>query len=174
MQYCQDYDERYVSVYDDAMGYPAGRIIWADKLQPYIKNRHVFVCPSNSNASDAPYTAVTVIPDSLQRVRYGMPMVHVFPEGWNSPASMASFEAPSETVAIIESSNGWFTHYCPRHAVGSLQTDANGNTYIQGTYTTVWPMHMDGLNVAFCDGHVKWEKITNLSNSNRRYLWDRN
>ncbi len=177
MQYVQDYDERYPSVYDDARGYPAGRLIWADKIMPYVKNRKVFVCPSNTAASDAPVTAVTVIPDSIQGTKYQMPMTHVFPEGWTTSRAMAEMVASSETVCLLESDAHWYHHYCPRHPSGAMGvlTNANGVTYINGSNGEhTWPMHMEGLNVAFCDGHVKWEKITNLADPSRRYLWDYN
>ena len=177
MQYCQDYDEKYVSIYDDGLGYAAGgRVIWADKLQPYIKNRAVFVCPSNSNASDA-NRGGALNPTSLQGTRYQMPMTHVFPEGWTSPVAMCDFAAPAETVCILESSNAWWQHYCPRHLsspMGVLTDTTTGLTYINGSLNErTWPLHSEGLNVAFCDGHVKFEKITNLADPNRRYLWDR-
>lgn len=44
-----DQDGCFPSVYDDSLGYPAGRIIWADKIMPYIKNRDIFACPGGPN-----------------------------------------------------------------------------------------------------------------------------
>jgi len=176
MMYVQDYDERFVSVYDDGNGYPAGRIIWADKIFPYVKNRQVFVCPS-SNASADPVPGYW--PNNLQGTRYQMPMMHVFPEGWQNPVSMADFTAPAETVMLLESDNAWWTHYCACHA-GSVQT-SGGIQYLQGPppggsccSERTWPWHNGGLNVAFCDGHVKWMTVTALADKSKTYLWDRN
>ena len=170
MMYVQDYDEMYVSVYDDGNGYPAGRIIWADKIQPYIKNRQLFACPSQS--IDITSQLGGLWPGSLQNTRYQMPMTHVFPEGWQAPASMSSFTAPSEPAMILESSNAWWQHYCARHGVGSIV--AGPPPYLNGVLNeTTYGIHNDGLNVAFCDGHVKWMKVTALADPSQTYLWDR-
>src|SRR5437867_4368054 len=42
--YAQDADGAFPSVYDDVSFKPQ-RIIWADKIRPYIKNRDIFACP---------------------------------------------------------------------------------------------------------------------------------
>ncbi|MFA4017004.1 MAG: hypothetical protein RUDDFDWM_002116 [Candidatus Fervidibacterota bacterium] len=177
LMYAQDYDERFVSCYDDGNGYPAGRIIWADKILPYVKNRQIFVCPS-SNASADPVPGGW--PNNLQRTRYQMPMFHVFPEGWMNPVSMAAFVSPAETVMLLESNNAWWTHYCARHGCGEVRVSGGIHYLYGGTGTctccgeTTWPWHNDGLNVAFCDGHVKWMKVTALADPTKPCLWDRN
>lgn len=173
MQYLQDYDERYFAVYDDGSG---TRRIWADKIEPYVKNREVFLCPSLPNPGN--------INTSLQQTRYQMNMhpgvagcPGLFNEGWNNCPKMAAFAAPSETVLFVEGWSTWYQHYCNRHVGGNtgVRTDTtNGTVYINGQLNErTWPYHSEGLNVVFCDGHVKWEKITNLSDPNRRYLWER-
>jgi prepilin-type processing-associated H-X9-DG protein len=173
MMYCQDYDEKYPSVYDDGNGYPAGRIIWADKVQPYVKNRQLFACPSQN--IDITSQIPGAWPGSLQNTRYQMPMSDVFQEGWVGGVTMASFAAPAETCMILESGNAWWQHYCPRHPTAPMGVLTSGGiTYINGVLNeTTWPWHNEGLNVAFCDGHVKFMKITNLADPNNRYLWDR-
>ena len=175
MQYCQDYDEKYASVYDDGNGYPAGRLIWADKIFPYCKSRQIFACPSQSLDIMSAYPGVTIT-QSLQATRYQMPMQDTFTEGQNNTVGMGAFTAPSETVMILESSNAWYQHYCNRHLAAPMGTltSAAGVTYINGFLNeTSWPWHNEGLNVAFCDGHVKWMKVTQLADPAARYLWDR-
>ena len=74
---------------------------------------------------------------------------------------------------LLESNNAWWTHYCARHGVGSVLT--SGTTqYLNGSLNeSTWPWHNDGLNVAFCDGHVKWMKVTSLADPTKPCLWDR-
>lgn len=169
MMYLQDYDERFVSCYDDGMG-SANRVIWADKLQPYVKNRQIFLCPS-CDVSTIPATG------NMQGTRYAMPMQHVFPEGWVTVVSIGSFAAPAETAMVIENYNCWYQHVCPRHgeyhANGLLQT-VGGRTSIVGRLGEVtYPWHNNGLNVGFVDGHVKWMSVSDMANPANTYLWDR-
>jgi prepilin-type N-terminal cleavage/methylation domain-containing protein/prepilin-type processing-associated H-X9-DG protein len=172
MMYVQDYDEMYPSVYDDGNGYPAGRIIWADKILPYVKNRELFRCPSQSINITAQLAGLW--PGSLQATRYQMPMSHVFPEGLSLPASMASFAAPAETVMILESSNAWYQHYCPRHVTAPMALMPGPPQWINGQLNeSTYPWHNEGLNVAFCDGHVKWMKPQSLADPSKTYQWDR-
>ncbi len=175
MMYVQDYDERCPSVYDDGLGYPAGRIIWADKIFPYVKNRQIFLCPS-SERSIAPIPGFW--PDTLQGTSYQMPMTHVMREGPSNPPKIGTFEAPAETAIILESNNAWYQHYCARHGIwrsgqGPTTTYA-GKTVIMGTLGEItYPYHNGGCNVAFADGHSKWMGITALADRNNMHLWDR-
>ncbi|MEN6301891.1 MAG: DUF1559 domain-containing protein [Armatimonadia bacterium] len=171
MQYCQDYDERYCSVYDDGLGYPAGRIIWADKITPYIKNRQVFVCPSQS--IDIMSQLAGLWPGSLQATRYQMPMQHVMNEGAANPPTMGNFTAPAETAVILESDNAWYMHYCARHAVGGTASGSAGMYLTSTTGARTWPWHNGGCNVTFADGHSKWMSINALADPTATYLWDR-
>ncbi len=165
MMYNSDYDGRFVSVYDD--GAPHPRIIWAQKLVPYTKNSQMFNCPGNTGslATDA----------NMQLTRYQMPMTHVLPEGWNNPVSEEDFAAAAETAIVLESSNAWYQHYCARHITAPMGLITTVDPpYINGYLNErTYPWHNGGLNVAFADGHAKWQGITDLTDPNRRYLWDR-
>ncbi len=165
--YVQDYDEKFPSVYDDISYGPGTRIIWADKIRPYIKNRDIFKCPggpSNVDLTPAPPGAQPI--DNVQGTRYLMNMVHGwgFPEGTAQdgnplqyPVSDAQFIHPAETALIFEGSNAWWCHW---HYSSSPwnQTVQINNTDIAlrgvlGEY--IYPRHQGGLNVCFVDGHVK-------------------
>lgn len=169
MMYLQDYDEKFVSCYDDGPHTPA-RIIWAEKLEPYVKNRQMFLCPSCDSSTIG-------TSGSMQGTRYAMPMGHVFPEGWGSPVSAGSFERPAETGIIVENYNCWWQHVCPRHSYwhsGGLLQTVNGRTSIVGALGEVtYPWHNNGLNVGFADGHVKWMSLSDMANPSNTYLWDR-
>jgi prepilin-type N-terminal cleavage/methylation domain-containing protein/prepilin-type processing-associated H-X9-DG protein len=167
LMYCQDYDEKYASCYDDGL-VPGGgpRIIWDQKLLPYIKNQQIFSCPSTTADTQA----------SMYNTLYQMPMSHVFPEGWGSPVSLGSFTAPSETAMILEGS--WETHLCPRHGIYYATPPwavlGASPPYLLGTLgeATVG-YHNEGCNVAFNDGHVKWMRMQNIADPNNAWLWDR-
>jgi prepilin-type N-terminal cleavage/methylation domain-containing protein/prepilin-type processing-associated H-X9-DG protein len=166
LMYCQDYDEKYPAVYDDGLGYPVGRLIWADKCMPYIKSRQVFECPSSQADTSA----------TMQGTQYQMPMQDVFPEGWQSPCSLASFTTPSETALLVEGAQ-WWQHVCPHHGIhfaGTWQYLDAAIPYIVGTLgETTMGYHNGGCNVAFNDGHVKWMSLQNIADPNNARLWDR-
>src|SRR5262245_12114442 len=59
LMYCQDYDERYpnwrtlVPVTPDT---PNGKITWVENMQPYCKNKRIWVCPSDAGSTNNPAT----------------------------------------------------------------------------------------------------------------------
>ena len=176
IMYCSDYDDRHPSVYDDGPHPAMPRIIWADKILPYVKNRELFLCPScdTSNVNPPPANG------HLQGTRYQMPMSHVFPEGWVNTCKMSTFRAPAETAIIVEGYNCWWQHYCPRHGIylnvaGTGTVDLfNGEDVLRGVLNELtYPWHNGGCNVGFGDGHVKWMKIIDLGKTTSQYLWDR-
>jgi prepilin-type N-terminal cleavage/methylation domain-containing protein/prepilin-type processing-associated H-X9-DG protein len=170
MMYCQDYDGRYASVYDDAGGtHP--RFIWAQKLQPYVKNTQVFQCPAVTGLD------ITDTSTGYQNTRYQMPMSHVFTEGAINCRGEQDFLHPATTVMFVEGQQ-WYQHFCAKHAVyntgGEFYDDGKGNKALWGTLgEQTWPRHNGGCNTAFCDGHAKWLSITDLGSTTAEY-WDYN
>lgn len=177
--YVTDYDGNWTSVYDDglvAMGQANGRIIWADKIQPYVKNRQLFVCNS-STASELPQGGGW--PNNLQRTRYNMNMAHGlhFPEGTNQtgglpyPLKDAFFVDPAGTAVLFESSNAWWCHWHPTAAGWNrTATDAAGRFYLLGVLNeTIFPWHNGGCNVAFADGHSKFRTTQSMTTEVRLF-----
>jgi prepilin-type N-terminal cleavage/methylation domain-containing protein/prepilin-type processing-associated H-X9-DG protein len=178
--YIQDYDEKYPAVYDDSAGYPDGRIMWADKISPYIKNRGLFQCPSQTHMVD-PYPTPGPV-NNLQGTRYSMNMWDgwSWPEGWQSsnyPLGDGALRHPSETGLLFESSNAWWCHWlvlpwfnnCSQTAtwggVGTcaFQDAGGGRKMLVGVLgETIYPVHNNGCNVTFCDGHAKYRAIESM------------
>ncbi len=165
MMYVSDYDDRWMSVYDDG----AGRIIWADKILPYTKNRQIFVCPSSDGSAEP--AAGQVWPDNLMRIRYNMNMCHDwhFPEGTYTggslpyPLNESSFRHVANTGVVFESSNAWYCHWLPQPGWNLTGTTGNGELYLLGQLNeTIWPWHGEGCNVAFADGHAKYRTIQSM------------
>jgi prepilin-type processing-associated H-X9-DG protein/prepilin-type N-terminal cleavage/methylation domain-containing protein len=166
--YKDDYNQVFVPVYDDHNGTTATtRITWAKHIYPYVNEKGVYLCPSVSG---------TIGDDWMQWARYNMPMADVFQEGWTAGRANSEvlFKHPSTTIMLTESNNNWFQHYCPKHGPGTSGVDGNGVFRIVGTWnTTTWPVHNEGCNVAWIDGHVEAKKIRNLADAGVEY-WDRN
>ena len=104
LQYTQDYDEKMPSARE-----------WQDVVQPYVKSKQIFHCPS--------------LPKDGRGYAFHQPLSRV---------ALAAIAEPAQTVNIYETSNpkpNWFG-------------PGTGRAY----------RHLDGWNLAFSDGHVKWFK----------------
>jgi len=143
--YVQDYDERFPAVRQG----PGG---WSYNIQPYVKDWDVFVCPSVSMA----VRTCGPITSHGNAALVGEPWFGV-PEGgymmcaWEGAAccgypKLASFQYPASTYLLVEGN-------CMGAFWGAFVKD--GAPYAHHVYR-----HMDGLNICYVDGHVKWVKKT--------------
>ena len=153
MMYVQDYDEKFFPRYQPISVYwpPANAIYWIELpgkptlLEPYTKNSQINVCPSEAG-----------------RIGYGY---NVYLIGGN--IAMADLKKPSETLCFVDDQWGFRTAYLPSQ--GASQWGVNfaypaGATATWGT-NSPYGRHNDGVNVAFCDGHVKWMRPLVLYNN---------
>jgi len=168
MMYVQDYDERYplaifgdVGLGDKGSQYPDGAGVhtrsgsawctgmpcgkyyvndghgqgkgyiwsWMDLLQPYTKNVQVFECPSQSNESYGGY-GYNVYVSNLKYDPY-------------VPVNQAQLNNVSTTVLMMDCNYMYCIYASPQGAFAPL-TDPR------------YAPHLDGYNMAFADGHVKW------------------
>ena len=160
MQYTQDYDERLPGATDIGNGgatVTGGWVIFASSsydptnptqkfdvvdgsVYPYVKNAQVYVCPSD-------------IQDSGDSYSYNGCLVSS-----NSPQprpgkKLAAFSNTSDWLLLAEESNG-------DPATGS--TDDG----FQERHNNFSARHLEGSNIAFLDGHVKFFKAATLETSN--------
>ncbi|HVK04433.1 MAG TPA: DUF1559 domain-containing protein [Armatimonadaceae bacterium] len=162
MQYSQDYDE-----YNPPVWQQDGTRPWWQKLDPYTKNRDVFVCPN----------------DSLDRSVYGPPVSYAFafvPNDWGdcsnpavgctaigrfgpAGAALPEVTSPASTILISERPvwyKGW-------NQVWAADNYCNYGDYLYGDGGSAAAprvprgsaIHSGGGNYAFCDGHAKWMKF---------------
>lgn len=163
MQYTQDFDEQYpgmiMATYNNALTYgiPFG---WADAMQPYIKSRQIFQCPSES-------TPIHQLPTERGYTDYW----------FNSrlgQKSLAAVQSPSLTIlsgdgngydaanayvgsaiyAYIGCTTTTATGTLPPYAAACSQLTITG----LGGEKNAHGRHLDGANFLFADGHVKWQK----------------
>jgi prepilin-type N-terminal cleavage/methylation domain-containing protein/prepilin-type processing-associated H-X9-DG protein len=88
MQYKQDYDEKWPSMYWGGANWePAASGWWGGEIAPYVKNTQIFLCPSKSDTVCS----------------------YIYNNGFLSQKSDGTLAVPSETVAIGDSTgNGWW------------------------------------------------------------------
>jgi prepilin-type N-terminal cleavage/methylation domain-containing protein/prepilin-type processing-associated H-X9-DG protein len=166
MQYTQDYDERFplyrVTFYVAAPGYTFG---WADAIQPYLKSEQIFQCPSNSDvvpdkASATPTPAQPGYTDYAYNTALGSQ------PGTNAASgagvALSALENSSLTVMFLES----FVENLPYPSNnGSARNASRGGGSTTAPIASISNLqanrHLDGSNLTFADGHVKWTKAVN-------------
>ena len=102
---------------------------WMDAVDPYVKNAQVMVCPSQSR------TVTRVGVATNLGTHYGWNWRELGSDTWSR--SLAEVTLPAETI-----------------------TYADSNGYVVSWYEQSFrplAVHNDGTNVAFLDGHVKWQ-----------------
>ena len=188
-QYTQDYDEKlpYIVMSDYNQGasalsswglttstsFVSDRVIWADVIQPYVKSKQLFKCPSNTN-STSPATSAPAA--SGLRMSYGPTAEHFnsgltttnyafatdrFWAGTAAPTSISEFTHTGETFMVGEQQDSTSVTFgfgvCPSGC-------ANSSNAIPGK------THFEGSNWLYMDGHVKWLNLNNIY-ANSNYLW---
>jgi len=152
LMYAQDYDARPPLVYDDGTG-SANRIIWPKKVMPYVKNTQVLKCPSGPDGNNN-------WPQYDMAAYYGLIMGHVLPEGQTAGRSLGTWTRPAEIIMLMEGS--WYTHFCPTcHPTNTTC----GTSYCPTINNPDVDIHNEGANYAYWDGHIKWQKSTNMTGS---------
>ncbi len=158
MQYAGDYDESYVPSYIQMNGPANDR--WFELLDPYVKNRQVFSCPS--------YTAYV-----LDGYVLGYGHSHNQFGYWAStsvnpaPRKMADLTVPAQTIFLADSASDgrtWDQFHAnadEKHESSSWVLRWPGQDTLVNPpgaccgASTLNAWHNGVANIGFCDGHVK-------------------
>jgi len=151
MMYVQDYDERtpYNTWANGDTCDPNGRrAIMFYRIQPYVKNRNVMFCPSDSSpiADNDCVDGVNV----LVRTSYSNENAGVTSGG----GSLAAIETSAATPLAMDAQRYFGT---PESNIDSFGWATNGNNN-----SDFRSRHSGMVNTAFADGHVKAEKCADL------------
>ena len=127
MMYAQDYDENFVGSYSFPNGWGnCPRYIWADMVQPYIKNVQLFTCPSAANRNFshdptrlgcAPIEALYGVPALGSSVR-PWKLGYLFNEGYNDNTASGYCPNGDQDPAGCACYQGLHAPYCPLNAAG--------------------------------------------------------
>ncbi len=143
MMYSQDYDEklpffRYGATVCNWVASDRGRN-WTDVIDPYVKNRQIYLCPSNPRT----FCAATAV-DGYVRIPFSYSFNCSALSNW-SCIGMGDVKIPSQIIALGES-DGQYWRMRPN---GLTCNCAIAN--MAGS-----PAHNGGQNCLYLDGHVKW------------------
>lgn len=166
-QYTQDYDETYPMALTTYADYNLSKT-WDTIIAPYIKlGTAASGTESNStgdvNASDA-FTRGSALlkcpSDGLSRLS-GTIEKSARSYSWNTNitgnnadvARLTVIQAPASTINIAE--RPWKTNVTNFRSLYNV-TSPDGQVDTTGLNGYVTPVHFNGWNYLFCDGHVKW------------------
>ncbi len=176
MQYLQDFDERYpqqfywdtttwtTSELDTDTSKPSGNYVvevsatgnyrtWMDAIFPYVKSVQIFTCPSVPSTTPAP-------PSYGYNTAFGGYANDVFyynngsSDNWR-PLAQAQVGRPAELVLILDFWSKYNVTTTPA-IVGNWSNHSNPDV-------KRWlSPHLEGGNIAYADGHVKWQTLQKL------------
>lgn len=166
-QYIQDYDELYpIYSSNSTARLPYG---WADMIQPYVKSAQLLQCPSDSTASSND-PIVLGYTDYAYNLSLGFDNVTASSRGLHS----AVLTQPTLTVLLVDEGSDAAINSRAAHwtaGAGSFATSATRSPGLAAYLGATPQRHLDGMNYAFADGHVKWQKAADASRSAQVYNW---
>ena len=154
LQYTQDYDEAY-----PLTSFGATNISWTIGTAPYLKSTQVFRCPSDTGAVWS--TPAAPPANNYYTTSY---LMNAWMAGTNLYTRQSSVQSAS-TVALLTESNGVardhfhpFFWGSPPEKVNVFMNNATWDNTKNATREFSLTRHLDGFNIAYCDGHAKWTK----------------
>jgi prepilin-type N-terminal cleavage/methylation domain-containing protein/prepilin-type processing-associated H-X9-DG protein len=163
MMYAQDNEENL-----PLLSFPVEANTWTDQVQPYIKNRQLYRCPSDDSTNwTMPLSNPGFGQDGLRRSSY---FINAYIAGGNSYGNLASVQSPASVIALAESAkNITRDHFAPYNWNGDQETPPNPqfNPFMQGmtwdaankeTTELALRRHTGGANYVFMDGHSKFHR----------------
>ncbi|MCS6775676.1 MAG: DUF1559 domain-containing protein [Chloroherpetonaceae bacterium] len=152
--YAQDYDETL-----PLDGHTTHRASWVFALEPYLRNRQVYRCPSDRSTNWFPLPPGVV--GRARHTSYGTNM-WMAPKPADDPTSettgyttLASIRAPARTIYCAEMlENLTEDHFHPpwwrENPDFTFEPPGTGLAHRR---------HQGGANYFFCDGHAKWYRF---------------
>lgn len=161
MQYVQDYDEYYPPVKIDP--WPADITISIyGLLNPYTKSTGIWTCPSQSYNGGVGYVTYrgAAVPCHYCANQLVIPPLGSGYPTW-MPVKLAAVQVPASTVALFD----WDVTPLPAGLGWGIYLSGGDFIAISNGWPTAAEIHNGGVSMNFADGHAKWFKRTQVTNS---------
>jgi prepilin-type N-terminal cleavage/methylation domain-containing protein/prepilin-type processing-associated H-X9-DG protein len=147
LQYTQDYDETMIS----GSGYQGNDINWQLKIDPYIKNKQILQCPSQST-TPGNYGGGPPGPFPVNYVYYSYALM------WRYGQKLGTVGFPAQCVLT-----GDGVHPAVSGIGGADPKFCTGFNpcHTRAPFADEFP-HNQGSNFVFWDGHAKWVQWINI------------
>jgi len=153
LQYTQDYDEKYPLYVFGPNGDLTG---WAETLQPYLKSKQIFQCPSDSGSSNSSYRPSEDV--GFTDYAYNI-WVGGYDGGRGHAMGLANFTKPSLSVVLTDyNDNVSYAYTTGDHGSlnGTCYGPSNPPASCEGTaYLYRGLRHFEGANLAFAACNFK-------------------
>lgn len=187
IQYAQDYDEGTPIISDTGPNPRYGRYAgttWLDQIYPYVKSYQIYVCPSATRAEDKKFdpTDPTTFAGSY-KINWGCencsfsrpPVTDLVGPTNGTVIKLPAIEDASGTLWVADgeriTSTQWDFYWIENDQLATKPSRNTGYPVVTGFGTNTGvdagsppvARHLDTLNILFCDGHVKANKIDKLT-----------
>jgi prepilin-type N-terminal cleavage/methylation domain-containing protein/prepilin-type processing-associated H-X9-DG protein len=155
--YMQDWDERFPNwrtLVPKSVEHPNAKITWVENMQPYCKNKNIWVCPSDNTPGRNATNPATQNSYWLN--------AYVFLWSGYSPkhppsVTLAEIRYPATTIVFTEGPANDGQHVWPGPPTEWCGTQAGCRESQE--------RHSGGIHFAFADGHVKWHRVQALKST---------
>jgi prepilin-type N-terminal cleavage/methylation domain-containing protein/prepilin-type processing-associated H-X9-DG protein len=179
--YANDFDEQSPNFWYNFADANGVFMPWMEMINPYVKNTDLFFCPSASKDPQTYYTAGCQGASVRSTYCYGAWIPYTYWTWFDGVTKFAGF--PSPAVGF----NSRVQNVCTSpwsvcRSAEFAEYPADALYLIEGFVMTFWPVagtsfgsacvtglsadgtnrnfyrHNGGMNIAFCDGHMKWQQ----------------
>jgi prepilin-type N-terminal cleavage/methylation domain-containing protein/prepilin-type processing-associated H-X9-DG protein len=160
--YVQDYDDRYPNwrtLVPKSADDPNAKITWVENMQPYCKNKNIWICPSDNISAEA--KALSLGGGTVGVNSYWL-NAYIFRWSGSSPTA-----PPSVTLAEI-SYPATSIVYCDgpindgQHVWPGPPHEWCGKQPTTAVCLASEQRHSGGINFSFGDNHTKWYRVEAL------------
>jgi prepilin-type N-terminal cleavage/methylation domain-containing protein/prepilin-type processing-associated H-X9-DG protein len=163
-QYTQDYDERMPvmgipSIYVDDFMAPTANSNFLREVQPYLKSLQVMVCPSALYSKSGGGFTQGPLPTAASDTNY---VANAAVMGFKISSDPIPSQIAILQERIVRSSRAWAGPMFVAQQPGGPPTDKYAYIYNYNNVGEYSNLHMDGGNLLYADGHVKWHKLSDI------------
>ncbi|MES2463955.1 MAG: prepilin-type N-terminal cleavage/methylation domain-containing protein [Armatimonadota bacterium] len=152
--------QQYLQDNDEAFPFNKDPLPWIDTVQPYIKNRGVYRCPSDQseNWEEPVSPSTTLRATSYTMNLFFVPTVPTAANPINNEfEALPAIKSPASVILLAESPKNYTGSYY-HSKVWNPATGAKWDTVKNLPVDLDTERHGGGFNAGYLDGHSKWVK----------------